>query len=750
MVFWIHLNLLILMLFSSPCLGTPMKKCEETGLSIEGGNYTLSDGTNANSVLLYSCPEGFYPFPDATRRCLRSGRWFPSLSKNNVPSCKKVTCPDPSNFEQGSVSPNQMQYFVNNVTTYKCFDGYTFFGSASRTCQTNGKWNGSTPICDHSSGHCPDPGIPPGARRTGHHFGIDDKVTYRCDQGLILVGSEERVCQESSEWSGTEPACYYKYTYDTPAEVKAAFGAALNNHLSPDHFNSSDTQHGKKIKMDAGENLHIYIALDVSDSVTEEDFSKSKDCVLKLIEKISYYDVIPKYDISAFATEVTPIVDILAPEIKERYLILESLRNFSYIAKGDKSGTNIALAFNKIYEKMSAMRTRNEKAYKEVRNVIIIFTDGIANMGGRPKDVVDQIRSFAHSVVGVNYEDHLDIYAFGVGPDADTAALQQLVSKKEKETHFFRLQDLNILEKTFDEMIDEGDTVGLCGLYRGYGEVKSRERHPWLVQISVTRTSVGSNCVGALITSRFILTAAHCFRFEDNPKSISITTDIKPHLKLNVKTFKMHPDYDIQAKKDQGIPEFYDYDVALIQLDKDVKFDVKIRPICIPCTKETSQALGLPDTATCKEHEDILLKSKFEQASFTAATTYIKKNVTIKLGAQRDSCIGDAIHAERMNVTKASDIVTGNFLCTGGIEGETNNIACKGDSGGALYVERKKRLIQVGVTSWGVEDLCKTSNTIISKEHSRDFHINLFKVQSFIRKYLEKKDEDYGPTAFIN
>nr|XP_023699216.1 complement factor B-like [Paramormyrops kingsleyae] len=212
----------------------------------------------------------------------------------------------------------------------------------------------------------------------------------------------------------------------------------------------------------------------------------------------------------------------------------------------------------------------------------------------------------------------------------------------------------------------------------------------------------------------------------------------------------MHPDYDIQAKKDQGIPEFYDYDVALIQLDKDVKFDVKIRPICIPCTKETSQALGLPDTATCKEHEDILLKSKFEQASFTAATTYIKKNVTIKLGAQRDSCIGDAIYAERMNVTKASDIVTDNFLCTGGIEGETNNIACKGDSGGALYVERKKRLIQVGVTSWGVEDLCKTSNTIISKEHSRDFHINMFKVQPFIREYLEKKDEDYGPTAFIN
>ncbi|XP_048850904.1 complement factor b, like [Brienomyrus brachyistius] len=751
MVRWIHLNLLIVMLFSSPCLGIPMKKCEETGLSMEGGNYTLSDGTNVNSIVSYICAEGFYPFPSATRRCLRSGRWHPGLSKNNVPSCKKVTCPDPSSFEQGSVSPNQMQYFVNDVTTYKCFDGYKFFGSDSRTCQANGKWNGSTPICDHSSGHCPDPGVPPGARRTGHHFGIDDKVTYRCDQDLILVGSEERVCQESSEWSGTEPACYYKHTYDTPAEVHAAFGSALNNHLSPDHFNSSGSQHGKKIRADAGENLHIYIALDVSDSVDEVDFSKSKDCVLKLIEKISYYEVTPKYDISAFATEVTPIVDILAPKTKEKYINLETLRNFSYVAKGDKSGTNIALVFNKIYEKMSVMKTRNEKGYKDVRNVIIIFTDGIANMGGRPKDVVNQIQAFMHSVVGADWEDHLDIYAFGVGLEADTAALQQLASKKEQETHFFKLQDLKSLEETFDKMIDEGNTVGLCGLHRTYGEVTSRRRHPWLVKIFIPRDGKGSNCVGALITSRFILTAAHCFRFEDKPTSITITTDVRPYLKLKVKTFKMHPKYNIQAKKDQGIPEFYDYDVALIELDKkdDVKFSVDVRPICIPCTKETSRALGLPETATCKEHEDILLKSNYEQASFTAAND-VKKNVTIKLGPRRDSCVRDAIHAERMNVTKASDIVTENFLCTGGIEDETNHIACKGDSGGALYVERKKRLIQVGVTSWGVIDLCTTRNTITSTEHSRDFHINLFKVQPFIREYLEKEDEDYGPTAFIN
>lgn len=55
---------------------------------------------------------------------------------------------------------------------------------------------------------CADPGIPPGASRTGNIFGIDDKVIYRCTGNLFLVGSKERKCQENGQWTGKEPACY--------------------------------------------------------------------------------------------------------------------------------------------------------------------------------------------------------------------------------------------------------------------------------------------------------------------------------------------------------------------------------------------------------------------------------------------------------------------------------------------------------------------------------------------------------------
>lgn len=54
---------------------------------------------------------------------------------------------------------------------------------------------------------CRDPGIPPGASRSGAHFRIGDQVKYRCQSGMELLGSEVRVCLDSKEWSGSDPRC---------------------------------------------------------------------------------------------------------------------------------------------------------------------------------------------------------------------------------------------------------------------------------------------------------------------------------------------------------------------------------------------------------------------------------------------------------------------------------------------------------------------------------------------------------------
>ncbi|KAL7853741.1 hypothetical protein AOLI_G00205850 [Acnodon oligacanthus] len=144
----------------------------------------------------------------------------------------EITCPNPNVLDNGVVEPYKLLYYVIDTTTYRCHSDYTFRGSSTRVCQLNLKWSGSTPICSHDSDHCPDPGTPPGTSRTGHIFNIDDKVTYRCDNKLKLLGSKVRVCQDGGQWSGREPECYADFTYDTPVEVAVAFGRTLKTTLT--------------------------------------------------------------------------------------------------------------------------------------------------------------------------------------------------------------------------------------------------------------------------------------------------------------------------------------------------------------------------------------------------------------------------------------------------------------------------------------------------------------------------------------
>ncbi|XP_028838876.1 complement factor B isoform X2 [Denticeps clupeoides] len=740
----------------SAAQGAPSKKqCSDANLAIDGGHYVLSKNYNEGSVLAYRCPHGYFPYPDKSRRCLGNGMWKPSPRKKPRMECRLVTCPDPLVLDNGSVFPNQERYYLNNKTTYECFSEYTLRGSSSRVCQANGKWSGGTPICSRDTDYCHDPGTPPGARRSGHIFNIDDKVKYRCEGKLTLVGSKERTCQQNGEWSGSEPECYYDYTYDTPEDVAERFGSSLKNNLREEE-EESQSQHEKKIRLDKSGNLNIYIALDASDSIDEEHFTKSKEVIKKLIDKISDYEVSPKYQIFFFATKVTEIVNI-ADFYREKGPTLDEIKDkldvFEFEAKGNDAGTNIAQAFKTILQSISFVKTQGEKQFLNVSHVILMFTDGGANMGGSPKPKVEQIKDLIYQGDRENREKFLDIYVFGLGDDVWKEEIDEYVTHRDGEKHFFIMQDMQELSKTFDEMLDESNSVGLCGLHKDFDDGRQStivRRQPWLAKIVVThKESAPSNCMGSLVTPRFILTAAHCFKFGDVAEGMMVDLG---RYREKVKRYIPHPKYNTTSKVHEGIPEFYDYDVALIELVRDVHVSVDTRPICIPCTTQTSGALKLSGSAvTCKQHEQILLKNQYERATFMSPRRE-PKHVHLKLGAARESCIEDAKKAKNVTVKNARDIVTDNFLCSGGIEPETDYVACKGESGGAVFVERNSRSVQVGILSWGVKNLCTDSNNnkVLSDESSRDFHINLFKVQPFLKKYLGDGTKDYAPLTFLD
>ncbi|KAL0966315.1 hypothetical protein UPYG_G00293790 [Umbra pygmaea] len=730
--------------------------CSTDGMSIQGGKYSLSNGLNVGSELLYHCPDGYYPYPNPMHRCAGPNRWSPKLREQGS-ECRVVTCPDPSELRNGMVSPVLSIYVVGNHTTYECFDGYTFYGSASRVCQSNGKWSGDTPICDYGSGHCRDPGIPPGAKRNGNLLDIGDRVTYECSLGLMLLGSKERTCLEDGHWSGTEPSCYKKHYYDTPEEVSKYFSTSLENRLAisglDDNMDGQQVQ--KSIQMRQGGKLHIYIALDTSGSIGQKNFTLAKECVQALINQISFFEITPKYEILGFASEVTEIVDIFSPASHSDE-VLKNLNDFTY-GKSKGMGSNLSKALKKILEKMSVFKERKE--LQDTHQVILVFTDGKTNMGGSAEPIVIQIRDLMKKIHGEqNWQEYLDIYFFGVGADINEQEINKLVSKKNSEKHFYKLRTDRELTYVFKMIIDESNSVGLCGLSWDHGKddftATKRQKYPWVVKISAMVGNEWKYCMGALVSPRFVLTAAHCFK-ENQTDEIRVSIFGQEDIKLEWDQVIIHPEYDVYKKKDKGVDEFYDYDVAILNLKSDITISKENRPICIPCTVSSIRAAGLHSSTTCKAQEEFLLDKNLVPASFMSEKkrNMVEKEVKIKLKDMRESCIKDALKAENGTIKNYIEAVTENFLCTGGIQPKVEHVACKGDSGGALYLTNQKRRIQVGVISWGVADLCKgDKHPQTSTEISRDYHINLFRMQKFLKDHLGEKNfvTDYEPLKFVD
>ncbi|XP_066501792.1 complement factor B-like [Hoplias malabaricus] len=733
----------------------PERLCSDSNLNITGGNFTLSNGYKEDSILKYYCPQGYYPYPTKKREC-SSGKWTPVPSKR-LAQCKRITCPNPNVLENvGVVEPYKPLYFVNDITTYRCYSDYKFRGSSTRVCQLNGKWNGSTPICSRETDHCPDPGTPPGTSRTGHIFNIDDKVTYRCDTTLTLLGSKVRVCQDDGQWSGREPECYAEYTYDTPEEVARTFGSNLKATLTT-HEDKELT--GKRIMLDQKGKLDIYIALDASDSIEKDDFNKAKEVIINLIDKISYYQVSPNYEIIIFTTEfirIVSIADSKKEEEKALHKTIKVLEDFEFEAKGEKTGTNIAGAFFAILDSMGVEKAKNKSAFLETQHVIIMFTDGIYNMGGNPIKNVNEIKQLVYNEDEENRQQYLDIYVFGVGEDVKKIDIVDWVTEKPDEQHFFVLPNLDEVQQTFDSMLDESTSVGLCGLFRPY-EAQTQAGHPWMVWLTVSHDEgIPSNCIGALVTPTFILTAAHCFKLGDLPNSIQMDIPDKRGIRLSAKDYIPHPDYKPRGKRSVGISEDYSYDVALIELKESVVLTSDFRPICIPCTRETSGAMRLTDSdMTCSKQKELLLKNDLTKSSFISAkksrNIYPKNDVLIKQGLKMDACIEEAKKTLNISEEVARPYILDNFLCTGGAELNTiDEVSCQGDSGGAVFLEQKYRAIQVGVVSWGLNNLCKDDVDSDLALSTRDFQVDLFnpKVQKFLRLYLT--DEKRGvPLEFL-
>ncbi|XP_034247821.1 CLIP domain-containing serine protease 2-like [Thrips palmi] len=211
---------------------------------------------------------------------------------------------------------------------------------------------------------------------------------------------------------------------------------------------------------------------------------------------------------------------------------------------------------------------------------------------------------------------------------------------------------------------------------------------PWLALIKIyLNPQQYVVCGGSLISSRYVLTAAHCFDEETSARRVKVL--------LGEHRRSVDPDCDdndVCAEKTQVFTaekiiihrqyskSTFKNDIALIRLKKEVTFTMWVKPICLPVSTKT---------ADMNLNGKYLLAAGWGTTTFKGSTSDVKQWVVLP-AVSLDSC------------RKTNPNVTPKQLCAGG--GFEHKDTCQGDSGGPLMGivgRNRKRLLALGIVSYG-------------------------------------------------
>ncbi|XP_020790237.2 transmembrane protease serine 2 [Boleophthalmus pectinirostris] len=196
---------------------------------------------------------------------------------------------------------------------------------------------------------------------------------------------------------------------------------------------------------------------------------------------------------------------------------------------------------------------------------------------------------------------------------------------------------------------------------------------PWQVSLQIRGQHV---CGGSIISSMWILSAAHCF-YSYNRASmwrvqygdISLSQMNSYHTPKSVEKIVSHENYN---------PDTNDNDIALLKLSSPLTFSSRVKPVCLP-----NIGVNL---------------SPVRQAWITGWGALRSSGSAPDIMNQAEVTI---YHRETCNRPSVLDgAVTKTMICAGKLSGGVDS--CQGDSGGPLVVKQEGVWWLAGDTSWGI------------------------------------------------
>ncbi|XP_007940950.2 transmembrane protease serine 11B-like protein [Orycteropus afer afer] len=203
------------------------------------------------------------------------------------------------------------------------------------------------------------------------------------------------------------------------------------------------------------------------------------------------------------------------------------------------------------------------------------------------------------------------------------------------------------------------------------GSTAQEGEWPWQASLKMNGRHY---CGASLISDRYLVTAAHCFKKTKNPKNYTVSFGTRvspPYMQHYVQKIIIHENY---------IPGEHHDDVAVILLTEKVLFNNDVHRVCLP---EASQ-IFLPGEG--------VVVTGWGALFYNGEYPVLLQKAPVKI-----------IDTNTCNAKEAYyGLVQDTMICAGYMEGNVD--ACQGDSGGPLVYPNSRNIwYLVGIVSWGTD-----------------------------------------------